>query len=55
MNSHNIGFYEKISKIILNYNQISPNMHLISSSADAEVVEQQDLCQKYMPILGRKM
>ena len=29
MSTHNIGFYEEISKIILNYHQISSNMHLI--------------------------
>ena len=31
MSTHNIGFYEEISKIIL-YHQISSNKHLISSS-----------------------
>ena len=32
MSTHNIGFYEEISKIILNYHQISSNTQLISSS-----------------------
>ena len=30
MSTHNIGFYEEISKLSLNYHQISSNMHLIS-------------------------
>ena len=29
MSTHNIGFYEEISKIIF---ELSPNMHLISSA-----------------------
>ena len=33
MSTHNIGFYEEISKLSLNYHQISSNMHLISSAA----------------------
>ena len=32
MSSHNIGFYEDLTKISINYHQISSNMHLISSS-----------------------
>ena len=32
MSTHNIGFYEEISKISLNYHQISSNTHLISSA-----------------------
>ena len=32
MSTHNIGFYEEISKIIT-YHQISSNTHLISSAA----------------------
>ena len=31
MSTHNIGFYEEISKIIT-YHQISSNMHLVSSA-----------------------
>ena len=31
MSTHNIGFYEDLSKFSLNYHQISLNMHLISS------------------------
>ena len=31
MSTHNIGFYEEISKIIT-YHQISSNTHLISSA-----------------------
>ena len=37
MSTHNIGFYEEISKISLNYHQISSNTHLTSSAA----------CQQY--------
>ena len=32
MSTHNIGFYEEISKLSLNYHQLSSNMHLISSA-----------------------
>ena len=32
MITHNIGFYEEISKLSLNYHQISSNTHLISSA-----------------------
>ena len=32
MSTHNIGFYEEISRIIFNYHQISSNTHLICSS-----------------------
>ena len=32
MSTNNIGFYEDLTKIILNYYQISSNMHLISSA-----------------------
>ena len=32
MSTHNIGFYEDLTKVILNYHQISSNMHLISSA-----------------------
>ena len=32
MSTHNIGFYEDLTKIILNYHQISSNTHLISSA-----------------------
>ena len=31
MRTHNIGFYEDLTKIIL---QLSPNMHLIPTSGD---------------------
>ena len=37
MSTHNIGFYEDLTKISLNYHQISSNTHLISS-ADAIAV-----------------
>ena len=33
MSTHNIGFYEDLTKLSLNYHQISSNMHLISSAA----------------------
>ena len=32
MSAHNIGIYEDLTKIILQYHQISSNTHLISSS-----------------------
>ena len=32
MSTHNIGFYEDLTKIIFEYHQISSNMDLISSS-----------------------
>ena len=31
MSTHNIGFYEDLTKISFNYHQISSNTHLISS------------------------
>ena len=31
MSTHNIGFYEDLTKLSLNYHQISSNTHLISS------------------------
>ena len=33
MSTHNIGFYEDLTKLSFNYRQISFNTHLISSSA----------------------
>ena len=32
MSTHNIGFFEDLTKISLNYHQISSNTHLISSA-----------------------
>ena len=32
MSTHNIGFYEDLTKLSLNFHQISSNMHLISSA-----------------------
>ena len=32
MSNHNIGFYEDLTKLSLNYHQISSNTHLISSA-----------------------
>ena len=32
MSTHNIGFYGDLTKISLNYHQISSNTHLISSA-----------------------
>ena len=32
MSTHNIGFYEDLTKLSLNYHQISSNMHLIFSA-----------------------
>ena len=34
MSTHNIGFYEDLTKKSLNYHQISFNMHLISSAVE---------------------
>ena len=34
MSTHNIGFYEDLTKLSLNYHQISSNTLLISSAAD---------------------
>ena len=36
MSTHNIGFYEDLTKLSLNYYQISSNTHLISSAEDAD-------------------
>ena len=33
MSTHNIGFYEDLTKLSLNYHQISSITHLISSAA----------------------
>ena len=33
MSTHNIDFYEDLTKLSLNYHKISSNMHLISSAA----------------------
>ena len=46
MSTHNIGFYEGISKIILNYHQISSNTHLISSSVVPTVFSSELLIYK---------
>ena len=32
MSTHNIGFYEDLTKLSLKYHQISSNTHLISSA-----------------------
>ena len=32
MSTHNIGFYEDLTKLSFNYHQISSNTHLISSA-----------------------
>ena len=37
MSTHNIGFYEDLTKTYFNYHQISSNTHLISS-AEAYIV-----------------
>ena len=39
MSTHNIGFYEEISKISLNYHQISSNTHLISSAENNKGID----------------
>ena len=38
MSTHNIGFYEDLTKLSLYYHQISSNMHLISSAVNNFVV-----------------
>ena len=43
MSTHNIGFYEDLTKLSLNYHQISSNMHLISSADPAQIVLDKDL------------
>ena len=35
MSTHNIGFYEDLTKIIFDYHQISSNTHFISSAGDS--------------------
>ena len=40
MSTHNIGFYEDLTKIIF---QLSSNTHLISSSAKSNPSQQNDL------------
>ena len=39
MSTHNIGFYEDLTKISLNYHQISSNTHLISSAVIISVYD----------------
>ena len=34
MSTHNIGFYEDLTKLLFNYNQISSNTQFISSSVN---------------------
>ena len=36
MSTHNIGFYEDLTKLSLNYHQISSNTHLISSAGNRD-------------------
>ena len=48
MSTHNIGFYEEISKLSLNYHQISSNTHLISS-ADKTDAAYFAFCYPYLP------
>ena len=38
MSTHNIGFYEDLTKIVFELNQISSNTHLISSDDDVLAV-----------------
>ena len=35
MSTHNIGFYEDLTKLSLTYHQISSNTHLISSAVQS--------------------
>ena len=49
MSTHNIGFNEEISKVSLNYHQISSNTHLISSVVRLTAKElnfSNDFCRK---------
>ena len=39
MSTHYIGFYEDLTKLSLNYHQISSNTHLISSAGTSTRVE----------------
>ena len=36
MSTHSIGFYEDLTKLSLNYHQVSSNTHLISSAVSCE-------------------
>ena len=38
MSTHSIGFYEDLTKISLNYQQIASNTHLISSATWVKMV-----------------
>ena len=62
MSTHNIGFYENLTKISFNYHQISSNTHLISSSdiimivyyriySDKEIITKQDPTQGHNELL----
>ena len=42
MSTHNIGFYEDLTKIYLNFHQISSNTHLISSAGRSKNVKMFD-------------
>ena len=45
MSTHNIGFYEDLTKLSFNYHPISPNTHLISSSlSEAIYILTRDTC-----------
>ena len=39
MSTHNIGLYEDLTKLSLNYHQISSNTHLISSADNCMLFE----------------
>ena len=51
MSTHNIGFYEEISKIIT-YHQISSNTctHLISTPDRSQFINKENLCYLYMAL-----
>ena len=53
MSTHNIGFYEEISKIIT-YHQISSNTHLISS-ADTNMAAQLQKLAGNLTFLTKKL
>ena len=49
MSTHNIGFYEDLTKIIFEYYQISSDKHLISSagSNDTCIDLRQSICVSF--------
>ena len=48
MSTHNIGFYEDLTKIVF---ELSSNMHLISSAVSSPIVSWAMACQRPCPVL----